>query len=423
MGLILNELYDFGNGDFMKRTVKSFAIILAIVNLALLFCACGNGDTSTATQNQKGTADIQKVSQLFDYVFDAGTYTTLDYEFADKYFAENYDNYGGGCTAVAKVNDKGDTIVGRNMDLNISNKAAYVFRTNVEGCYKTVGLTYTFRDISPDFEDVKENGLNEEFSKVLPFMSDDVLNEKGLYIEINMRNAEFWPTGDPKFSCSGTNPESKDRIYMFEVPRYVGEHCANVEEAVEYIKSLDIYSKNGYWNYCFLIADASGKYGVLELACNNVYWNDMHQAQANFYVTEELNEIEELKAGVGRYDTVMAGIDRVQTEDEMFDLINSVRYSQFYEGENCNFDYRSDLVGSSPRATYDLVMKPETQELIKEQFGKKCEEYKSKTRQELQDENSYWESSFTEVINCNEKTLFVRFFENDEKTMTLSFDF
>lgn len=33
-----------------------------------------------------------------------------------------------------------------------------------------------------------------------------------------------------------------------------------------------------------------------------------------------------------------------------------------------------------------------------------------------------WESSFTDVINCTEKTLFVRFFENEEKTMTLDFN-
>ncbi len=36
--------------------------------------------------------------------------------------------------------------------------------------------------------------------------------------------------------------------------------------------------------------------------------------------------------------------------------------------------------------------------------------------------NELWESSFSLVANCTEKTLFVRFFEDDNVTMTVGFD-
>lgn len=388
-------------------------ILTFLTVIALLFQCVG------CTSQEK---EEVKLTQVFDYVFDAGTFTSLDYEYADEFYAEEYYNWGGGCSAIAKTLDNGDTIVGRNMDLNISNKAAYIFRTDVEGCYKTINLAYTFRDISPDYEDAKENGLSEKFSKVLPFMADDVLNERGLYIEINMRNAEFWPTGESKYSCEGTNPNSETSVYMFEIPRYVGEHCASVDEAIEYIESLNVYSKDGYWNYCFLIADSSGHYGVLEFASNEVLWNDYQPCQTNFYINSIANSTEELKCGVGRYNNLMAGIGDVKNEDDMYNLMDSVTYYQVYDPYNCKYDPRSENVGVLPFATNEVLDSEEYKDIIFEEMDKVGKEVLSMSRQEQQDKNEYWESSFTEVINCNNKTLKVRFFEDDSKTITLSVD-
>lgn len=389
--------------------------ILTTLLIASLLFVCNGCE-------KKDKYGSDKFEQVFDYVIDLGTYSNLDYEYANNYFDSEYNNWGGGCSAIAKVLDDGDTIVGRNMDLNISNKAAYIMRTNVKDCYKTIGLAYTFRDISPDFKDVINDGLSEQFSKVLPFMSDDVLNEKGLYIEINMRNGEFWPTGESKYSCSGTNPNSDTNVYMFQIPRYVGEHCSTVDEAVEYVKSLNVYSKDGYWNYCFLIADATGHYGILEFAANHVIWNDYEKAQTNFYIDPIVNYTEELKCGIGRYNKLISEIDDVKNEDDMFKLMDSVTYYQVYDPYNCQYDPRSEDVGILPIATYDVVTDEENKELIMKAMDEYGKEVLKQTRQEQQDKNEYWESSFTEVINCNKKTLLVRFFEDDEKIIKLSFD-
>lgn len=73
-----------------------------------------------------------KLSKVFDPVYDLGDYKTLNYSYAKEFYKNQNDNWGGKCSAVAKNLENGDTIVGRNMDLNISNKNAYIFRTKLE---------------------------------------------------------------------------------------------------------------------------------------------------------------------------------------------------------------------------------------------------------------------------------------------------
>lgn len=368
------------------------------------------------------------LKEIHERVFDAGTYTELDEKFADEYFEKTYDQWkkDGLCTAVCKVTKDGTMMIGRNMDLTICNKAAYVMRTNVKGNYKTIGLAFTFRTVSPDYDLVIKDGITPEFQKVLPFLCDDVLNEKGLYIEVNMRNGETWPTGETKFGCSGTNPKSAKRVYLFQLSRYIGEHCATVDEAIEYVKTLDLYSMYGHEihsdNYCFMIADATGHYGVMEFALNQMIWHDYQQAQANFYLDKNLYAIQTLKAGVGRYNVVMEGIKDVETKEDMYKLMDSVSYFQTYFPDKCKFDNRSEFTGFIPFWTFDYLMNEINVEDFKTMARYAQKYIEGKSMQELRDIGTLWQSVFTEVIDCNSRTIFVRFYEDESKTLTLGFD-
>ncbi len=387
-------------------------IIITITLLVLLLSLGGYIYFKNNNKNNEIHGEKHMTKMIFDNVLDVGTYKKVDYKIANDLNQKLYDNWGG-CTAIVK-NVGDSTIIGRNMDLTVSNKSAYVFKTDIEGKYKTINLAYTYRDYAPDYSDAL-NGLEDEFYNLLPFISDDVLNEKGLYVEVNMRNGE-----DDKFSCSGTNPNSNERVYMFSLPIYIGLNCSTVDEALEYVKTLNIYSKKGYWNYAFLIADSTGRYGVLEFAQNKILWNEGQNAQANFYINEDMNKINELKSGVGRYNYVRSHIDDVNTKEDMFNLMDKVRYSQTYV-DNPNFDVRSEFVGVNENWTYDYVMSNDNQEEINEYIDKIKKFNVTATRDDKK-KYEFWESSFTEVVDIKEKTIKVRFSEDNAKIYILTFN-
>lgn len=403
---------------------KALFLVLALIMILAAGCSADNS---------------AKLTELEKYVFEVDEYTSLDYDAADDFYAKLNDNWGGGCSAVSKMVD-GHRLVGRNMDQCISNKCVYIIRTDA-GKFKTLGLVYTHRDYSPDYEEVVSNGISDEFYKVLPFMCDDVLNDAGLHIEINMRHGEYWPNGADKFACEGTNPESSDRVYMFELPRYIGENCATVEEAKQYVSTLNVYSQNYYWNYCFIISDSLGHSSLLEFSSNEVCWLDEESldsydwldvygtkaiAQANFYLNESAWQIQDIKSGEGRYIALQDGIGAVNSRSDMYDLMRKVQYSSYYmdydECKNNHFDPRSETLGELPWATYDLVFDPDFEETARQLINESNDQIRNLTRQEKQDINEYWESIFTEVVDVNSQEIFVRIFENEEMLYLISFD-
>ena len=151
---------------------KRVFVVLICILLVAAFSGCSSKESFTKI------TEIEENSRVFEVNYDR-----VDYDLGDKFWAENNDNWGGGCTAVTKEFSNGHRIVGRNMDLNIADKPAYVVRTNAsEGRYKTIGLAYTFRDYAPLYDEVKEKGISDEFKNILPFLCDDVMNDQGLHL-------------------------------------------------------------------------------------------------------------------------------------------------------------------------------------------------------------------------------------------------
>ena len=424
--------------------MKKLISLIMVLSL-LMITGCNTTSTSeptTSTSEETTTTTTyykDKLTELDKYVFEVEEYTTLDYDVADEFYAKANDNWGGGCTAVSKMVD-GHRLIGRNMDQSISYKCVYIVRTNA-GKYRTFGTVYTHRDYSPNYDDVKANGISEEFYKSLPFMCDDVVNDAGLHIEINMRHGEYWPNGADKFACSGTNPNSSHRVYMFEIPRYIGENCATVEEAKEYVKTLDIYSQNYYWNYCFIVSDSTGKSSLLEFSSNEIHWLDEDKldtydwlkgykpkaiAQANFFLNKDAWLTQDIKSGEGRYLAVQQGIDKVKSRSDMYELMKKVQYSSYYlDYDECkanHFDPRSEVIGELSWATYDFVMNPDNEEMVKGLMNESTSEVRKMTREEKQDLCEIWESIFTEVVDVNNQEMFIRLFEDEEQCYLISFD-
>lgn len=361
------------------------------------------------------------VREIKDHVFETATYTSIDYNWAEKKFEERFIGVGG-CTAVWTKTQTGEIIIGRNMDLTISNKPAYIVTTVVPGKYPTTGIAYTFAD-GPDYEDVRANGIDDEFAGILPFLCTDVVNAAGLYIEINMRSSEYYPDGSSKFACTHTNENASHRICACVLQQYVGQNCATVEEAVEYIKNdLDLYTpKNSEiaWNFCFMLADSSGKHGILEIAENKVVWLEGESAQANFYLTKDFADKEEYRCGLDRCAQVRKGVNSVTSNEDMLELMKSVTYGQVYT-PNPQYDVRTEYAGIEPDWTANFVLDEANRELVQKRINKNINIVQSSTRQELMDIKKYWETTYTTVTNLTQRKMIVRFFEDDNRIVELT---
>lgn len=379
---------------------------------------------ATASTISSCASENRHYKRIFDYVLDAGTYTSLDYKFAEDFFSENNDDWGGNCSAVAKLINTSeggqDMIIGRNMDLTLSNKSAYIIRTAVPGKKKTVGLAYSHRDYSPDYKEMLDQGFTTTvaFDKVLPFAMDDILNEDGLYIEVNMRSFEKRPDGSPKFRCSGTNP-GKQRVYVFTIARYLEENCSTVDEAIKYLNNFDVYSSNKLeesWNYSYMIADASGNRKVIEFIDNEVRVADSYY-NVNFWLDPTARAIEDYQCGLGREAYIQEQINSIDSESKMQQLMYDLSYFSSYDKESCKYETCTESVGDEPEWTTEYVLSHPD-----EIYDANYEDLKWMEEvgmDKVRDANYIWYSILSSVVNLNKKTFRTTFYEDKSKIIDI----
>ncbi len=397
----------------MKRTLITVTIIF--ISLILAGCVSMKGEEK---ENIHGTV-------LGDGVIELPVITEIDYDAVLNKSRELFGRFG--CSGVGRVLDNGDMVVGRSFDLYYSNNPAYVIRTDVEGCYKTVGLAYNTFD-GHTFLDVKENGVTYDELLTLLLFTEDILNEKGLYIEADMRSEQPEWTGI--VSSTGTNPEAEVSLSFPALVRYLGERCATVDEAVEMAYSLNVYgmiTEEYSWGGGYFIADSTGHYGVLELIDNKLRWSDYQNCQTNFYVNDEYREKAVIGDGIGRYNLLCSEIDTVESEDDMATLIRKVRYTQILDPYNCLFDPCGENTGFGEEyesvggaLTIEMCASEEYRDLLLQIMEEKGKKEREKTIQQRKDEGTQWLSVWQTIANCNKKTLTVMFFEDDSLTYKFS---
>ena len=360
---------------------------------------------------------------LADYVIELPTVTEIDYEGG---LAENVAKFAKfGCSATGKVLDNGDMVVGRSYDLFYGYNPAYVIRTNVEGFNKTVGLAYNTFD-GRTFEDVKVNGITEKEIQTLIFFTAEIMNEKGFYIEANMRPKQPEDTGIA--ISTGTNPGAEITATLPALVRYLSERCDTVSEALELANTLNVCAfSNGEVNWCggYFMADASGHFGVLELVDNKLVWNEGQNCQTNFYINDEYKTRATLGTGLGRYELLRSEIDQVNTEDDMMALINKVRYTQILDPLNCPFDPCSECCGEpidedGNVLTLQMCAEGKYRDAILSGMEKTGAIERAKSIEQLKDEGTQWLSAWQTTANCNKKSIKVVFYEDDALTFSFT---
>ncbi len=309
-------------------------------------------------------------TDLGDYVIDCDRHQNFDFEKARRYTAGRYDLFRNiSCSALATKNALGDVLIGRNLDLTVSQLPCYITHLKY-GKYETINFTYDeLNKETPRYSELLSTGkIGVDFYNALPMLASDSMNSAGLYLEYNMRAYES------QFICTGTNPNAKTRVCSLSLPFLVASHCATVDEALHYMRErLNIYTladetvASG-WNLCFVIGDAHGKYGLIEIANDKITFLPYQHGQGNYYISPEFNVTSRNQSGYGRLQFGLERIDQVQNEKDMAALMERIMWRNeileipyAYRDKNghirfcsdakhsiVSLDWRSDNVGKIP---------------------------------------------------------------------------
>ncbi len=407
----------------MNKRLNGLATLALYAVVALALVACGEASTSGPVFEKLWNAEVVEhkgFKDLGNYVIELPDFTDSSIEQKGlgllNMSADNIKLFGAGCTAMAKRNDKGEVIMGRNMDLDISQCAAFVFKTTY-GKYKNFCVTYIPKAYDTYEHMQQMDELDEYLMCMIPYSATDCLNEKGLYIEANLRERNndkhigfgLHSTHGETTRDDGT-PWSELRATPLALVQLVSQNCATVKEALAFIKnSYDWYtgaplSAGGYFNInmAYMIGDATGEYGLIEIAQDEVFYIPYQFGQANFYINPKWAALETIGAGYGRLQKVAQMIEGPQTLDEAMDAMKPImwrnetlwlgqskrmnddqhqhRYNQiaFLDDKgNAQLDWRSEYVGyATVLDDGRMIVEPEVYEYAKlSTYDPKIKEY------------------------------------------------
>lgn len=419
---------------------KLLSIILVIV-LAISMTACGDSSS-------KKEASMEHPVPIADHVLDVGTITENNESAIKKYFESKYLHLDGGCSSVLTQID-GKNLMGRNLDLAISENAVFKFVLDINK-YKAIGFTYNTAVSGLNYDAALKNGIDKKVQMLIPNTASDLMNEKGLYIQANMRSSQ------PGYEITGTNPEAKENVYLVEFPAYVATRCATVGEVVKLAKSVNIFNntdktKSLTWNFAFMIADAEGNYGLLEIAKNKVSFLPKQNGQANYYVSPKFAKGYKYGSGQSRFKVLNEGLDKVKTMDDMLEHMQKSYFSQAMrvkDFDKASYDVRSEYVHGFPvndKGKYDKkngnidncttkwITDDSRKDLVysliqknnKDNYGKFLKEDGTydfnKLRTAYGKIPDFWVSATSLAVDCSNKMLKIRFWENADETLEFSF--
>ena len=207
----------------------------------------------------------------------------------------NVPDYG--CTSFTLTDTDGDVHMGRNYDFRKDTSAMMVYCTPKDG-YKSVAFA-ALDNISANVPDAST--AKKLATLTSPFICLDGMNEKGVSISVLTLDSE------PVRQNTG-----KPVIATTLAIRLVLDKAATTEEAVELLRSYDMFSSSGR-DYHFYITDASGDGRVVEYdpqSENREIIATPTEVITNFFIIHKDKVLPNQKNGIyghgrERYDAVL----------------------------------------------------------------------------------------------------------------------
>lgn len=223
-------------------------------------------------------------------------------------------NSNFGCSTFSYHNAENDHLLARNFDY--PGSPCLVVRTHPTNGFKTIGCA----DVNFMLYGYKRRVLSKTTKRdnllMAPYVVMDGMNEKGLVVSVLQLTDK-----------TTKQKTGKRRITTPIAIRAILEKCSDVEEAIKFLQSHDMYSSIGS-NYHFQFIDRNTS--VLIEYVNNVMhiyrekeWPN--QCLTNFYITEGANN--KNTDGQDRYEIIVKALNehKTFTIEEAFDVLDKVK--------------------------------------------------------------------------------------------------
>ena len=223
-----------------------------------------------------------------------------------------------GCTAFTLTDTDGGVHMGRNYDFRKDTSAMLVYCEPKDG-YKSIAFA-ALDNVAANVPD--ENIKKKLASLTAPFICLDGMNEKGVSIAVLTLDSEpvHQSTGKPVISTT-------------LAIRLVLDRAATTEEAVELLRSYDMFASSGR-DYHFYITDASGDGRVIEYDINGEpreLIDTPSEAVTNFFIRHKDEVLPNQKNGIyghgkERYDAVLKVLEMEKgnyTNDTVWNAMKS----------------------------------------------------------------------------------------------------
>lgn len=349
-----------------------------------------------------------KMVKLEDYLYKI-EYPSLDYEYAHKYFRNNYDILSdGSCSAVYSSNG----LFGKNLDLTYDESVSFIV-INKFGTYDVIGVAGGIKRLNKDFV---ESGRHSKLYKILPFVINSGMNSAGVYAGLNIV-----PNGDAG-ETTGTNPDSLERVNALMLVRYILDKCGSAKEAIWKIQMTDVYCPHtddrseeyhlivGDEKECYIVEFIDNKtviIPIIEYKWITNYYRD--GVEFNSDGTIDWTTLTPHANGTYRNNIIaetFAGSDMI-TEEQMKELMrDKLRYTRTYEEP----EWYDEFCGVYP------VYGDLTQELLHNDpssFDGIFNEAKSQYEERVRGLTSTWQTVSSTIYNIVDKTINIVVDEGD----------
>ncbi len=281
-------------------------------------------------------------------------------------FGEAQFKMDAGCSAFAATTpEQGDFIMGRNFDYSHDNEpiAVAMVRTAPKGGLKSLCMVDAYwigyrQDLWHCFtydKNVFEARKTQDLSYIMafPYLLMDGMNEAGFAVSV--LHLDGIPTQQ-----AGTGKKLTATLAM----RMMLDNARTVDEAIEILRQHDMWIPSGDGNYHFYLADANGRYAIVEYVYDEehrqkIYIDDEYEDEngntqfrhpdvlpntldvienrcvSNFYVSETMECSDKgpilSNHGKTRYDMmdfVLQQNDNILSEDAAMDLLNGVSQAE-----------------------------------------------------------------------------------------------